>query len=105
MILEVAVLDVRPGTSADFEQAFAGAQAIISSMPGYVSHDLRRCLEVENRYILLVSWQTLEDHTEGFRRSARYQDWKRLLHHFYDPFPSVEHYVPVFGNHALLGHT
>jgi heme-degrading monooxygenase HmoA len=105
MILEVAVLDVRPGTSADFEQAFAEAQAIISAMPGYVSHELQRCLEVENRYILLVSWQTLEDHTEGFRRSAQYQHWKRLLHPFYDPFPSVEHYVPVFGNDALFGHT
>ena len=88
-----------------FEQAFAEAQAIISSMPGYVSHELQRCLEVENRYILLVSWQTLEDHTEGFRGSAQYRDWKRLLHHFYDPFPSVEHYVPVFGTGALLART
>jgi heme-degrading monooxygenase HmoA len=100
MILEVAVLDVRPGQAASFESAFQSAQRIISAMPGYVSHELQRCVEVKNRYVLLVRWRTLEDHTEGFRKSAEYQEWKRLLHHFYDPFPTVEHYVPVPGANA-----
>lgn len=95
MILEVAVLNVKPGQGAAFESAFAKAQRIISSMPGYIEHELQRCLEVENRYVLLVRWQTLEDHTVGFRGSAQYQEWKRLLHHFYDPFPTVEHYAPI----------
>jgi len=44
---------------------------------------------------LLVNWATLEAHTEGFRGSLEYQDWKKLLHHFYDPFPTVEHYIEV----------
>jgi len=92
MILEVAKLDVRPGQEADFESAFSKAGKIISSMPGYISHELQRCIENESRYILLVKWQTLEDHTEGFRGSAEYQQWKGMLHHFYDPFPEVEHY-------------
>jgi len=96
MILEVATLDVRPGQEADFETAFAEASAIISSMAGYLSHDLQRCLEKRNRYVLLVNWQTLEDHTVGFRGSAEYRRWKALLHHFYDPFPTVEHYQKVF---------
>jgi len=61
-------------------------------MPGYIGHQLQRCIEVSNRYILLVNWESLEAHTIGFRGSAEYQDWKRLLHHFYDPFPTVEHY-------------
>jgi heme-degrading monooxygenase HmoA len=52
-------------------------------------------LEVENQYLLLVRWRSLEDHTEGFRKSAEYAEWKRLLHHFYDPFPSVQHYQRV----------
>jgi heme-degrading monooxygenase HmoA len=95
MILEVAILNVRRGRAAEFEQAFHAAQRIISSMAGYVSHELRRCLEVENKYVLLVRWQRLEDHTEGFRKSAEYQEWRRLLHHFYDPFPTVEHYESV----------
>ena len=95
MILEVATLDVRLGQEAAFESAFREASGIISSMQGYVSHELQRCIEKQNRYLLLVNWQTLEDHTVGFRQSAQYQRWKSLLHHFYDPFPTVEHYQPV----------
>lgn len=75
--------------------AFRQAEKIIAASPGYLSHELRRCLEKPNRYLLLVRWRTLEDHTEGFRKSAPYREWKRLLHHFYDPFPIVEHYVEV----------
>lgn len=95
MILEVAILDVRDGMEERFESAFKHASTIISGMKGYGSHQLRRCLEKHNRYILLVNWQTLEDHTVGFRGSEEYQEWKKLLHHFYDPFPTVEHYEAV----------
>ena len=98
MILEVAMLDVKPGETTEFEAAFEKAQNIISSMSGYVSHQLQKCLENPNRYILLVNWQTLEDHTEGFRGSDEYQEWRAMLHHFYDPFPTVEHYEAVFEN-------
>ena len=94
-ILEVALLDVKPGQAAEFEAAFAKAQAIISASPGYLSHELQRCVENPNRYLLLVRWRRIEDHTEGFRKSAPYQEWKKLLHHFYDPFPAVEHYEPL----------
>lgn len=92
MILEVAILDVRTGQEAQFEAAFKKAAPIIASMHGYVSHQLQRCLEQRSRYILLVNWETLEDHTVGFRGSDAYQAWKKRLHHFYDPFPRVEHY-------------
>lgn len=102
MILEVAILNVRTGQGAAFEQAFAQAQAIIASIPGYVSHQLQRCLETPGKYVLLVNWATLEDHTIGFRESPQYQEWKRLLHHFYDPFPTVEHFESVFANAAVL---
>lgn len=98
MILEVALLDVKLGMEPEFEEAFRTASAIIASMTGYISHELQRCIETPNRYILLVRWETLEDHTVGFRQSAEYQEWRRLLHHFYDPFPTVEHYESVFQN-------
>jgi heme-degrading monooxygenase HmoA len=97
MILEVAVLDVKPGQESAFEAAFAEAQVIIASMPGYISHQLQRCLENPSRYILLVNWQKLEDHTVGFRESDQYQQWRSLLHHFYDPFPEVLHYASLVG--------
>ncbi len=96
MILEVAILNVKAGETAAFEAAFAQAQSIIAGMPGYVEHELQKCVETSNQYILLVRWQTLEDHTIGFRQSAEYQKWKARLHHFYDPFPTVEHYERIF---------
>jgi heme-degrading monooxygenase HmoA len=98
MILEIAILSVRVGQERDFEAAFMQASAIIASMPGYVSHQLQRCLETPNQYALLVNWTSLEAHTVGFRSSPEYQQWKSLLHHFYDPFPRVEHYALVAQN-------
>ncbi len=95
MILEVAILHVKAQQAAEFEAAFRVASAIIASMNGYRRHELRRCLEAENQYLLLVEWDTLEAHTLGFRGSAEYQEWRKLLHHFYDPFPTVEHYEAI----------
>ena len=98
MILEVAILQIKPNMNNDFELAFAKASEIIEKMHGYIGHELQKCLEEDNKYILLVKWETLEDHTEGFRGSSEYQSWKALLHHFYDPFPVVEHYTSIFEN-------
>ena len=95
MILEHAVLSVKPGHEADFESAFDTAKSIIASMPGFEHLSLSRCIERPSTYLLLVQWGQLEDHTDGFRCSAQYQEWRRLLHHFYEPFPTVEHYAHV----------
>ncbi|MBP0017833.1 MAG: antibiotic biosynthesis monooxygenase [Cyanobacteria bacterium SBLK] len=95
MILEVAILNVISGQENNFESDFKKASEIISSMKGYINHELKQCLEKRSRYILLVNWETLEDHTEGFRNSPEYQEWKQLLHHYYDPFPEVEHYESI----------
>jgi heme-degrading monooxygenase HmoA len=57
-ILEVAPLRVRAGQSAEFEAAFREAQRIIASMPGYVSHELGRCVERRDEYVLLVRWDS-----------------------------------------------
>ena len=100
MILEVAILDVRPTQEAAFEAAFAEARPLIAAMPGYLGLELQRCIEKTSRYILLVRWQRLEDHTVGFRGSPEYQQWKQLLHHFYDPFPTVEHYEQLNPNQS-----
>lgn len=98
MILEVAILNIKPEKSDTFEESFGKAQFILTSMNGYVSHQLQKCVEYSNRYILLVNWETLEDHTIGFRGSKEYQEWRALLHHYYDPFPIVEHYQSVYSD-------
>ncbi|UCE85333.1 MAG: antibiotic biosynthesis monooxygenase [Deltaproteobacteria bacterium] len=100
MILEAAMLNVVRGREAEFENTFRHASRIIASMPGYLSHELQRCLEVPGRYLLLVRWEQLSDHVEGFRKSPQYAEWRRLLHGFYDPFPSVEHFEAVDLEHA-----
>jgi heme-degrading monooxygenase HmoA len=95
VILEQAVLDVRAGEEEAFEAAFGEAQGIIASMEGYLGHRLLRCVETPSRYLLLVEWETLEAHTVGFRGSGEYGRWRELLHHFYEPLPTVEHYSDV----------
>ena len=98
MITEVVILDVISGKEQEFEAAFLEASNIIASIAGYVSHQLQHCLEKQNRYLLLVQWETLEAHTIGFRGSNEYQEWKKQLHHFYDPFPVVDHYEMIYSN-------
>jgi heme-degrading monooxygenase HmoA len=92
MILEVAILNLKPGTSEAFHNSFKKASSIIASQRGYLGHELKKCVEKEEKYILLVHWETIEDHEIGFRKSKDYQQWKALLHHYYEPFPVVEHY-------------
>lgn len=94
MILEVADLRVRRGEAQAYEAAFAQAQRIISAMPGYLGHELQRCMEDPGRYILLVRWRSVDDHTEGFRGSPDYEQWKSLLHPFYET-TSVAHFERV----------
>jgi heme-degrading monooxygenase HmoA len=98
MILEAAFLFVKPDFATQFEADFAKASHYIASIDGYLGHRLEKCLEVENKYLLLVDWHTLEDHTVGFRTSAAYAEWKKILHHYYEPFPIVEHFETVFEN-------
>ena len=95
VITERAELPVLPGREAEFEEAFRQAKLIISAMPGFIGLTLSRCVERPSSYLLLVQWETLEDHTEGFRGSVEYGRWRALLHHFYDPFPVVEHFTEV----------
>jgi heme-degrading monooxygenase HmoA len=93
MILESAMLSVKPGQNAAFEAAMAEARPLIAASPGFLGIEVRPCLERPGNYLLLVRWARLEDHTEGFRGSDRYEKWRALLHHFYDPFPIVEHFA------------
>jgi heme-degrading monooxygenase HmoA len=95
VVVEQVLLPVRPDRHAEFEAAFAEATPLVAGVPGFRRLTLARCIEDDGSYLLLVEWERLEDHTVGFRGSAEYQEWRRLLHHFYDPFPTVLHFEPV----------
>lgn len=100
MIIEMAILEVKKGQETQFEQDFATAGQYISAISGYLSHRLTKCIEHENKYMLLVEWEKLEDHTVGFRQSEEYVAWKTLLHHYYEPFPIVEHFYTIIEHAA-----
>jgi heme-degrading monooxygenase HmoA len=95
MVLEHAILPVRPGMETEFEAALAQAKPLISGRPGFASLSVSRSVESPNLYLLLVEWDSIEAHTEGFRGSEEYAQWRALLHHFYEPFPVVEHFLQV----------
>ena len=92
MILELATIDIKQGTNADFERALDQAQHVISKAEGYISHQFQKCIERDNRYILLIRWVTLEAHTEGFRNSELFKEWRGLIGQFFEKPPLVEHY-------------
>jgi heme-degrading monooxygenase HmoA len=93
MILEHALLNVKPGQSAAFETAMTEAAPLIAASPGFLGLEVRPSIENPGTYLLLVRWETLTDHDPGFRASDRYQRWKALLHDFYEPFPTVTHFT------------
>jgi len=95
VITEHALLDVTLGREEEFVESMERAKAIVAASPGFVSLRVERCVERPSCFLLLVEWERLEDHTEGFRGSAGYRDWRAALHHFYDPFPVVEHFEPI----------
>ncbi|HWE65982.1 MAG TPA: antibiotic biosynthesis monooxygenase [Acidimicrobiales bacterium] len=94
-VTEHAILPVIPGQEAEFIETMDRAKAIIAASPGFISLRVQRGLEQPSTFLLLVEWESLEAHTEGFRGSEAYQEWRALLHHFYDPFPVVEHFETV----------
>ena len=91
-VLEHAVLPVRAGSEAAFEAALAEARPLIAASPGFISMAVRRPAGTGSSYLLLVEWETIADHRDGFRRSDRYQRWRMLLHPFYDPMPEVSYF-------------
>ncbi len=95
MILEVAILTIKEGQNVEFERDFRKAEHYLTASNGYLKHSLKKCLEQPNKYVLLVNWVDVDAHEIGFRQSDRYQNWKRLLHHYYDPFPTVQHYRDI----------
>lgn len=102
-VIEYGVLTVLPGQQAAFEAAMAEAQPLITGADGFRGLRLARCVERPEAYLLLVEWDSLAAHTEGFRGSDAYQQWRAALHHFYDPMPTIEHARTVLANSPEVG--
>lgn len=96
MILELATIDIKQGTNIEFEQNLEKAQSVISKAAGYIGHQFQKCIEQDNRYVLLIRWQTLEAHTKGFRESELFKEWRSLIGPFFETPPSVQHYELKF---------
>lgn len=92
MILEIAILIVNQGQEKAFEASFNQAQSIIASMPGYKKHCLKRSADAGHKYLLMVWWEDIDDHRRNFRKSEKYQEWKNILHKYYNPVPKVEYF-------------
>ena len=96
MILELATIDIKLGTNIDFESNLEKAHHVISQSKGYIGHQFQKCIEQENRYILLIKWETLEAHTKGFRESELFKEWRALIGPFFESAPQVQHYELKF---------
>jgi heme-degrading monooxygenase HmoA len=92
MILELATIDIQKGKNAEFEVNLANAKKVICQAKGFQSIEIQRCIEVENRYVLFIYWNTLEDHTEGFRNSELFTQWRALIGPFFENPPLVQHF-------------
>ena len=92
MILEHAFLQVRPGEKRAFEAALAEAKPLIAASPGFLGIEVRPSVATPDQYLLLVRWESVADHRDGFRQSTRYEQWRALLHHFYDSMPDVTYF-------------
>jgi heme-degrading monooxygenase HmoA len=92
MVLELATIDIKIGTNADFLSNLEKAKLVIAQSKGFQSIEVQKCVEQENRYVLFIKWETLEDHTVGFRNSELFTQWRAFIGPFFENPPLVQHY-------------
>jgi heme-degrading monooxygenase HmoA len=93
MVLELAIIEIIPGENQGFETAIGLAKNVISQSKGFISIEVKKCIEVDNKYILLIYWETLEDHTIGFRESDLFVQWRGHIGKFFHNPPLVQHFL------------
>ncbi|MEJ2176161.1 MAG: antibiotic biosynthesis monooxygenase [bacterium] len=93
MILELADIRIQPGKQAQFDAAIRkGVETVISKAKGFRGYKINKGIETPERYILMIFWETLENHTVDFRESPAFQDWRALVGPFFAAPPAVEHF-------------
>lgn len=98
MILEAGYVFIKPGQEIEFEEKFKQATQYIAATKGYIRHQLQRCIEQENKYLLLVEWESVEAHMVNFRQSKNFVEWRKLIGSYFESPPNMEHFNFVFGN-------
>ena len=93
MIVERALVSLKPGAAGDFAKAFATARQFVERSPGFRKLEMRQGIESPDTFLLLIWWATLEDHIKGFRESDNFTQWRAVLGPFFAAPPAVEHYA------------
>ncbi len=93
MILERAIFAVQPGSEQQFESAMEQAKEVVAQAPGFRSFRLQRGIEQPSTYLLLIEWNSVEDHMQGFRESDLFVRWRELIGSYFAAPPEVEHYA------------
>ena len=97
MILELADIRIKPGQQAEFEEAIArGLKTVISQAKGFQGANVNKGIESPDRFVLQIFWDTLEDHTIGFRESPLFIEWRAIVGPFFASPPVVEHFVLTY---------
>ena len=95
MILEVAIMKIKPDRISEFEAVFPRAAAVSASTPGYISHELQCCVETAGKYFYMIRWESIEAHLVNFRQSPRREEFRNILAEFWAEPNSTEHFEPV----------
>jgi heme-degrading monooxygenase HmoA len=99
MILEVADIRIQPGRQAEFDVAIArGIDTVIARAKGFISAKVQRGIESPERYLLMIQWATLENHTIDFRESPAFADWRAIVGPYFAATPTVEHFTLAANN-------
>lgn len=94
MILELADIRIQPGKQAEFDAAIQrGVEQVISQAKGFCGYKVNKGVESPERYLLMIFWETLENHTVDFRQSPAFQEWRAIVGPYFAAAPSVEHFT------------
>lgn len=95
MVEETFMLDVEPGTEAAFEQDFRKVVQILKNAKGFLGAELKRSIEQENRFLVAIAWNSVEEHTEEFKKTAAFEQMKAILLPHYLETPNIQHYKKI----------
>ena len=93
MVLELADIRILPGKGAEFDAAIErGVETVIAKAKGFRGYQVHKGIESPERYLLMIRWETLENHTVDFRGSAAFAEWRAIVGPYFAAPPQVEHF-------------